>query len=255
VRPYGELHATNEKHLFDFSDEKPSGYWPVFKGESFVILSADTGRYYGWAEPKKAAAYLQEKRLRASTNPKSPFSEFSPEYIKDAKTNSCFHPRIAFRDITRSTDSRTLRAALIPSNVVCTNKAPYLLFPRGDVLDVAYVLGIMCSLPMDWYARRYVELTMNFWIINSFPLPRPRAGSDLRKRVITIAGRLACPDSRYKKWADAVGVDCGPVSDADKQDMIHELDAVVSHLYELTTCVQIKVCSAPQKGREIASGC
>jgi hypothetical protein len=41
-------------------------------------------------------------------------------------------------------------------------------------------------------------------------------------------------DERYREWAAAVGVECGRLSDDDKQDRIHELDAVVAHLYGLT---------------------
>jgi hypothetical protein len=33
--------------------------------------------------------------------------------------------------------------------------------------------------------------------------------------------------------AEAVGVQCGPLPEAQKQDHIHELDAVVAHLYGL----------------------
>ena len=39
--------------------------------------------------------------------------------------------------------------------------------------------------------------------------------------------------SRFAKWAEAVGVDCGPLEEDEKEDMIHELDAVVAHLYGL----------------------
>ena len=49
-----------------------------------------------------------------------------------------------------------------------------------------------------------------------------------------LAGRLACPDDRFSGWAEEVGVNCGPLEDGEKHDMIHELDAVVAHLYGLT---------------------
>jgi hypothetical protein len=50
---------------------------------------------------------------------------------------------------------------------------------------------------------------------------------------VVLAGRLASPDKRFKKWASAVGVDCGKIADDEKQDLICELDAVVTHLYGL----------------------
>ena len=41
-------------------------------------------------------------------------------------------------------------------------------------------------------------------------------------------------DNRYAEWADAVGVDYGPLNEDTKQDKIYELDAVVAHLYGLS---------------------
>ena len=52
--------------------------------------------------------------------------------------------------------------------------------------------------------------------------------------MIQLAGRLAAPDERFAEWAASVGVACGPLADAEKQDHIHELDALVAHLYGLS---------------------
>jgi len=86
----------------------------------------------------------------------------------------------------------------------------------------------------DWYARRFVDKHLNFFVFNPLPIPRPDRDSILRQRDIELAGRLACPDDRFADWAKEVGVECGPLEDDEKQDMIHELDAVVAHLYGLT---------------------
>ena len=124
--------------------------------------------------------------------------------------------------------------SLIPPGTFLTNAAPYFLWPRGSLRDEAYLLGVLSSIPLDWYARRFVEVNLNFFIVSPFPVPRPDSDNPLRKRVIELAGRLACPDDRFADWAKEVGVECGPLSDDEKQDMIHELDAVVAHLYGLT---------------------
>lgn len=48
-----------------------------------------------------------------------------------------------------------------------------------------------------------------------------------------LAGRLSCPDERFTKWAEAVGVEWGLIPEPDREQMIFELDAVVAHLYGL----------------------
>jgi hypothetical protein len=234
-RPYAELHATNDKPLMDLESERcPKGYWPVFKGESFDIWEPDTKSYYAWADPDKVLPELLSTQKRGNRSKTSPFFEFPKDKVSKPQLLPCWFPRVGFRDVSRATDSRTVRVALLPPRVFLTNKAPYFLWPRGCETDQAYLLGVLSSVTLDWYARRFVEIGLNFYIVNPFPIPRPTEGNPLRIRVIQLAGRLAALDDRYAEWAAKVGVECGPLAEDAKQDRIHELDAVVAHLYGLT---------------------
>jgi len=235
ARAHRELDATNEKHLMNLRAKTcPEGYWPVFKGESFDIWTPDTGRYYAYADPRKLLPHLQQKRLRSARLARSAFSEFPREWLQDERTLPCLRPRIAFRDVTNRTNQRTVVVALLPPQVFITNAAPFLLWPRGDVRDAAYLLAVLSSLPLDWYSRRFVETHLNFHIFDPMPVPRPQRTDRLWQRGVALAGRLACPDERFAEWAEAVGVKCGLLPEDQKQDMIHELDAVVAHLYGLS---------------------
>ena len=209
-------------------------YWPVYKGASFDIWQPDTGEYFASVDSAAITEHLQQKRQGAHTKPRSPFSEFSREWVADPATLPCLHPRIAFRDVTNRTNTRTVIAALVPGNQVITNQAPYLLWPHGNVRDEAYLLGLLSSMILDWYARCIVELHLNFHILNSFPIPDPGEGHPVRDRVVTIAGRLAAVDERFADWASEVGVPVASAKDpATKQHLICELDACVAHLYGL----------------------
>lgn len=101
-------------------------------------------------------------------------------------------------------------------------------------MDEAFLLGVLSSIPLDWYARRFVETHLNFYVFCPFPVPRPARDNRFWRRAVSLAGRLGAPDDRFAEWAEAVGVECGPLAPDEKQDMIHELDAVVAHLYGLT---------------------
>ncbi|MGH6895844.1 MAG: Eco57I restriction-modification methylase domain-containing protein [Geminicoccaceae bacterium] len=236
ARPDRELDATNQKSLMDLKSATcPKGFWPVYKGESFDHWNPDTGIYYGFADPKKVMAWLLAKRLRSGKSKRdSAHREFPLAYLRDPKTLPCHRPRIAFRDVSRATDSRTVRCALLPPHVFVANTAPYLLWPRGDEKDQAFLLGVLSSIPLDWYSRRFVETHVNYFVFNPLPVPRPSRADKLGQRTVSLAGRLATPDERFATWASAVGVSYGPIAADEKDDMIHELDAVVAHLYGLS---------------------
>jgi hypothetical protein len=233
VRAYAEFHATADKPLFHL-DAVPRGWWPLYKGESFDMWNPDTGRYYGGVDPEVVVPVLMEKRRRSSRLAVSPFSEFPAATIADDSTLPILGPRIAMRLVSRSTDSRTVRAALVPPCVALTHSAPYLLFPRGNTSDVAYLLGVLCSIPLDWMARRAVELNLTYHVMYGFAIPRPSPEDPLRRQVVDLAGRLAACDERYREWAHSIGVSVGSVAQAEHVDMEAELDAVVSHLYGLS---------------------
>jgi hypothetical protein len=120
-------------------------------------------------------------------------------------------------------------------------------WPRGDECDAAFLLGVLSSLPLDWYARRFVEVNVNFFIVNPFPVPRPKRDNPLWQRAVALAARLAARDDRYADWAAAVRAalrdagdgenaklaQCGPLKYEQCYDFMCELDAVVAHLYGL----------------------
>jgi len=233
ARPYRELDATNDKCYMEFTDTPADDWWPIYKGESFNHWVPDTGIYYAWADSDALLDRLHEKRDSSSGRKNGVFYEFSRAWVDDDKTYPALRPRIAFRDLTNRTNTRTFLSALIPAYAFATNKAPYFVWPRGDESDESYLLGVLSSIPLDWYSRRFVEMSMNFHIVNSLPIPRPTRDNPLWQRVVALSGRLAAVDERYADWAAAVGVDYGPLDATTKDDMIFELDAVVAHLYGL----------------------
>lgn len=251
ARPCRELDATLDKkkddgtRLMHFIEDPSEDYWPIFKGASFAPPAEerwinDTGVRYAWGDPEVLVDFLYERRKRKGEHWASPFNEMPKDWLQDKETLPCLNTRLAFRDVTNRTNQRTICAALVPPNVFLTNTAPYFLWPRGDKKDEAYLLGILASIPLDWYARRFVEIHVNFHIINAFPIPRPGRDDPLRQRVVDLSGRLAAKDERYSDWAETVGAEHGPLEEQEELDKIYELDAVVAHLYGLTRD-QVKV--------------
>jgi hypothetical protein len=231
-RPVAELHTTADKRFYDFDLKDPKGDVRVLGGKSFEIWNPDFGQPYAYAYSDQVIPYLEGKLRNQRNNRRSAFYGLTDEQLTPRPWERA---RIAFRDVARSNDTRTTKVALIPPGSLLVHKAPYLLRQQGTALDEAYLLGVLSSIPFDWYARRYVELDLTFELLNPMPVPRPVADDPLRLRVIEIAGRLAAVDDRFGAWATAVRVPVGSVTDQEeKDDMICELDALVALLYGLS---------------------
>lgn len=209
--------------------------WPAYKGEAFNLWNPDTGSYFAWADPTAITDHLQQKRSRQARRRDNAFYGMPTDQLADSATLPCRRPRIAFRGITNATNTRTVITSLIPPEVVTTNGCPYLLQIQGTTADEAFVLGVLSSMILDWYARRVIELNLNFHILNSFPVPNASPATDpVAARVAEIAGRLAAVDDRFSEWAAAVGVPVGSANDEPtKSELICELDACVARLYGL----------------------
>lgn len=214
-----------------------SRVWPVYKGTSFNLWEPDTGVYYDSVDAATITEHLQHRRQSQSGTKSSAFAELPETVLRDSATLPCRQARIAFRDVTNPTNTRTIVAALIPPDRVVANQAPYLLRLAGSARDEAYVLGVLCSMPCDWQARRALELHLNFHQLNLLAIPDPGEGHPVRDRIIELAGGLAARDERFEGWAAEVGVPvgavAGPTSTGGGVEALCELDACVAYLYGL----------------------
>jgi hypothetical protein len=232
--PLRELHTTDNKALFDFNLGHPGGEMPVLSGRSINLWNPDHGQPYGYTKSAEVIRWLQERRRRQIRLLSSALHGMPAAWAIDPGTLPCHYPRIAFRNVARAIDSRTIICSLVPPGVVLVELCPYLFRKKGDSSDEAFLLGILSSIPLDWYARRYVEKHVTIGLLNTFPIPRLARESPLRKRIVNVAGRLAAVDGRYTTWAAEVGVPVASVTDrVTKNDLTAELDALVSLAYGL----------------------
>ena len=251
----GDSNTTKQQEFWNFEIDKPikGTEIAVWSGRTFNLWMPESGTPYAYAGSRAFRRWLEERKPAQSKLKSSAFHEMAADWRSDPTVLPMDRPRIVFRDVCRSTDSRTMICALAPAGVALVEKAPYLLRIDGSEVEEAYLLGIMSSIPFDWFTRRIVELKMSFELLNTFPVPRVSLDSGrrlqgsgvedsdspdlrlVRDRVIDISGRLAAVDNRYLAWAREVGVKVGSVKTAlEKDALIAELDALVSLLYGLS---------------------
>jgi hypothetical protein len=236
MRPLRELDTALAKTfaIADVGPEHPEA-WPVYGGASFSIWRPDTGNHHSYAPAELAVATALRLLRSGRSRARSAYAGL-PAVEPETDMLPCNRPRVAFRRIARSTDTRTFVCALLPPHVLVSNTAPTLLRTRGTARDEAFVLGVCSSIPFDWCARKVIEFSVAVESLNALPVPLPSPAQEhLADRIVQIAGRLGAVDKRYAGWAKDVGVPTGSVTTSTEQEaLISELDAVVGILYGLS---------------------
>ena len=226
----GDLNATSDSRHIELDIADARGRIPIVTGGSFDTWDPNYGAQKAYGEPDVLRPFLHARLERSARLARSAY--FQLRFEDGALPLD--QARIAFRDITRATDSRTMRVCLIAPGTAAMEKAPVIVRRRGGAREEAALLGVLSSLPFDWYMRRWVEMKLSFELLAPSPVPRPDLESLLGSRLVQVAGRLAAVDARYADWANQVGVEVGTATESQvKDDLVDELDAIVSLLYGL----------------------
>jgi len=234
--PVREFDATNDRVIFDTASQGEPGAWPVLGGSSLNLWGPGSGEPYAHADPAPALEHLYKKRMNQHRNKRSAFSALSSVYVEDRSTIEALRERISVRDVTNSVDRRTVIASLVPANRFLVNSAPYLLRIRGTEDDEAFLLAVLSSMPLDWFARKYVVLHLNFHLLNSLPIPNLDQESPLFKRIVQLTRGLIVLDGQASKWVERLSVQAEQLETSDdKQRAIEELDALVALAYGLSS--------------------
>ncbi|WP_338677611.1 DNA methyltransferase [Streptomyces sp. SCSIO 30461] len=148
---------------------------------------------------------------------------------------------LGWRDVTRSTDERTLVADVVPR--IATNNKFLLAFTQHG--SPAALLACMSSFAMDFLVRQKMSgVSLNYFILKQIALPRPSAFEQLawapeqmdvdwfadRVLELTYTAHDLAPFARDLN-------DEGPPfrwNEARRAQIRAELDAAVFHLYDLT---------------------
>jgi len=137
--------------------------------------------------------------------------------------------RVGFCDIAGQTNERSLMAALIPAGVVCGNKVPTILFPEDPSEERLLVwLAIANSFAFDWMLRRVLTTTVNYFLLQSVPLPKlakdglpwkKLAGAARELRALDSAGATREAYERMAKLRGEIDAEVAVAYGLDLKDM------------------------------------
>ena len=258
---------TNDSGLFRTRSEleEKEGAWPVggnrFQSPSGEWVPLYVGRMIHQFDHRAASVHLNEKNLH---NP-----ALSDDIGDELKADPAFVPApqywvprkkislpdnvgwtIAFRDIARATDARTVIAAAVPA-VGLGNTLPAML-PEGEQIESngILLLGNLGAVVLDFVARQKVQSThLNWYIAEQLPfvpLERYRAvrfGAKTAEEIVregvlelTYTAHDMVPFARAMGHQDGRGEVLSPFRwDADRRlNLRAKLDALYFRLYGVT---------------------
>ena len=213
----GDFNSTTQKARFTTGTPDKLEDVPVLNGGSINLWQPDFGRPYGKGN-ESLVSWIRSQYL--SKNP-------------SASSVPIDRARVAIRQITNSTNRRTVLACLIPPGSALVHGAHFINFVDADPKREAFLLAVLCSIPFDWYARRWIELNVTFELLSSMPIPEFNPSDNRQIRLIELAGRLSAQDERFSEWAAEVGVPIGRFSDDEREGFMIEIDALVADIYGL----------------------
>jgi hypothetical protein len=144
---------------------------------------------------------------------------------------------MGWRDICRSTDERTVIAAVVP-RVGVGHTMPLMLASLGTPRHKAVLLANLDSLTLDFAARQKIGGThLTYGFLKQFPILAPDRYSEADLAfIVPRVLELTYTTHDLKPWAEDLGYNGSPFPwNADRRAILRaELDAYYARLYGLT---------------------
>ena len=262
------FHMTNDSGQFRtrVELEEMEGAWPVggnrYDSASGAWVPLYVGRMIRQFDHRVASVEVNEENLHnpalsgnvSAEQKADPSFSPTPQYwVRESEVEFPVDAgwTIAFRDIARATDVRTMIAAAVP-RVGLGNTAPAVFFEaeRGPAVGAALLLANFCAVPLDFVVRQKTQSThLNWYIVEQLPVVPPERYEAVRFGSKTAAEivREAVLELTYTAHDMAsFAVDLGHVDregevlapfrwDEERRlELRAKLDALYFHLYGVT---------------------
>ena len=203
----------------DLLKERGRG-WPVLEGKSIHQFNHSFARP-GFTSSMSAGLERERKKRVYGRSSKNFFHSY----------------RLAFRDIARSTDMRTIIASIIPPQQFFTNTLRAAVLTRNGSLElgndynrkISYLCGVLNSMVFDFATRSKIQMTVAT-VIKTIPLPNTTHSDKIAK----LAAKLLAGADEFEGFAESLRVENVPMSPRERIHANAQLDALVAHAYGLT---------------------
>lgn len=217
LRLTSEFHMTNDSYLF--KQQPDAGRLPLYEGKmihQFTHMYAEP-RY--WVDEQKGRKALL-KRNEIDNAQKLDYQSY----------------RLGFRDVSRTTDIRTMIAGILPPNLFAGNTL-IVSQPFARLDELLFAISVLNSFACDFVIRQKVSAHCNMFYVYQLPVPRLGVGDRFFNDIVERAAKLICTKPEFDELAQEVGLgshEQGVTDEGDRAKLRAELDGMIAHLYGLT---------------------
>lgn len=143
--------------------------------------------------------------------------------------------RLGFRDITASTNTRTMVCTVMPKNVFAGNTIN--LSRNTSPTVTLFLAPFFNSFICDAMLRNKITNHCNLFYVYQLPIPRLTDKDAVFMQIVERAAKLICPTPEFDDLAKEVGLGShknGVTDPAERAKLRAELDGIIAHLYGLT---------------------
>lgn len=212
-----ELNMTTDSHLFQ-STRLPSRL-PLYEGKMIWQFSHRLADPRYWIEEKEGRATILGRQ--SDYGGKLDYQQY----------------RLAFRDVSASTNERTIIATVLPPDVFCPHTMSVEKVTDFSQAIRLYIVAILNSFVVDYVVRQRVTGHVSFFYIYQLPVPRLTEKDSAFAPIVERAAKLICTTPEYDDLAAEVGLGshaAGVTNPTEREQLRAELDAMIAHLYGLT---------------------
>lgn len=243
-----EFNMTTDSHLF--KTKKTDERLPLYEGKQFHQFEANFSEPRYWLDEEEARSDLLSTRLRAIQREMDKLGMPGEPDASKVRLNYDSY-RLAFRDVGRNTDIRTVIATVLPPKRFCPHTVS-LEQVYFDVLDKKkgyachaylrdserlYLTSVFNSYVFDWFIRQSVTAHVSFFFVYNTPVPRLNHDDPLLAPIAHRAARLVCTTPEFDDLANSAGLEghqAGAADTSERSRLRAELDGLIAHLYGLS---------------------
>ena len=163
----------------------------------------------------------------------APRYSVAAEALRSGVADAARYYRLAFRDIARSNDERTMIAFVAPPGVVFGHTATVEKSPRSrSNADALVMCALFNSFTFDWLMRQKAATHLSLYLLETLPVPR--LCEIARRFLVHGALRLSCNHAAFGTlWREQIGGDHDIEAPEARWSMRSRIDAVVAQAYGL----------------------